>query len=229
MITSDDAPAKIATQRLKPLEWVRTPEAWLSAETFFGRYCVERNPHDGWCWSLGFRGEKAAGLHRAANETEAKAAAQADYETQVKSVLVPEDALAKMTAERDKWHDRAMACGCITTSDGRWFDGRAERIRKAETADTTALAERDALREALISARETIRELVSARWSEAEGTPDGWVAEIDAALSMVGARDAVAEEREACAREAEASVTPLVAAHNIRARAIATKEPSHEG
>jgi dihydrofolate reductase (trimethoprim resistance protein) len=73
--------------RIRPLEWKRTPEAWLAAETFFGTYCVERNPRDGWCWGLGFKGESAIGLARSLSEDEAKAAAQADYESRILSAL----------------------------------------------------------------------------------------------------------------------------------------------
>lgn len=56
---------------------------------------------------------------------------------------------------------------------------------QAEMADANArlIAAAPDLYEALKEARETIRELVTARWSEAEGTPKDWTRQIDAALS----------------------------------------------
>lgn len=56
-----------------------------------------------------------------------------------------------------------------------WPDQIAEMVSRAAAAAQMV--------EALKEARETIHELVSARWSEAEGSPEEWTKEIDAALA----------------------------------------------
>lgn len=45
----------------------------------------ERNPRDRWCWGMRFHGEAATGLYQADNFEAAKATAQRDYESRIRS------------------------------------------------------------------------------------------------------------------------------------------------
>lgn len=68
-----------------------------------------------------------------------------------------------------------------------------ERRGLRETVDGLAVrvdrlaADRRALLAALKSARESIIQLTTARWSECEGSPEEWTAEIDAAIQRAEA------------------------------------------
>ncbi len=73
--------------KVKALEWRLNEEGWQIADTFFGGYRIERNPHDHWCWGVYFHGEKGVGLNPEDNFEAAKAAAQADFNERISSAL----------------------------------------------------------------------------------------------------------------------------------------------
>jgi len=81
---------------IMPLKWELNAEGQSFADVFFGRYHVQRNPTDRWCWGLSFYGEFGVGLYQTGNFEAAKASCQADYERRILSALVPADALKEL-------------------------------------------------------------------------------------------------------------------------------------
>lgn len=81
-----DWPSEIS-RGIKTLEWKLNSETQTFSDVFFGRYYVERNPTDRWCWGLSFHGEQGVGLYPADNFEAAKAAAQTDYEERIMSAV----------------------------------------------------------------------------------------------------------------------------------------------
>ncbi|MBU8540855.1 hypothetical protein [Falsiroseomonas tokyonensis] len=79
---------------------------------------------------------------------------------------------------------------CYDLEAARFAPGMPGQVHKQETAATlrALAAERDALRAALVAARQTILDLKP--MADVEGSDDDWVGDIDAALARIPAQPA---------------------------------------
>lgn len=107
--------AALAGVRVKPLVWVKPPEAntLIKADTIVGTYTIWTFPEAGGRWFATLRGASNYLSYEASDEASCRVAAQADYESRIRSALEPgEDRYAEgwkaALAEAAAWHRKEI-------------------------------------------------------------------------------------------------------------------------